>query len=341
MKNDENALKELAKGKKVLLVDDDAVILGIFKNVLSKYFSLIKTANDGDEAWKMYRKENFDLVISDIQMPKTNGIMLSKGIRARNPEQAILISSAYTEEKYLVDLLNIGVDGFLRKPVNLDNLFNTILRVLKTIQTKKEQERIKFKKYANAILNKNEEIPKSNYQKIVEKKEELRVKETIKEFMNNLQNVDPVSYNFLQSQKASLIDSLNDLSEVYDLIVYKNYDDPDAFEAIVVNLERLHATFLHFDSLQNEAVELGRLSDILSKVVLDIDNTEQLEAFDVLDFLISDIKKFVIDMFFEETVEDTGYFYESLRDNITLFGTLLEGKGKNKGDENDDDLEFF
>ena len=341
MTNDENALKLLAKGKKVLLVDDDAVILGIFKNVLSKYFSLIKTANDGDEAWQMYRKESFDLVISDIQMPKTNGIMLAKGIRARDPEQAILISSAYTEEKYLVDLLNIGVDGFLRKPVNLDNLFNTILRVLKTVQIRKEKERIRFKKYANVILSKNEEVTKSNYQKVVEKKEEIRVKENIKDFMYRLQHSDPVGYEFLQSQKEALMDSLNDLSEVYDHIVYKNYDDEEAFESIIHNFDKLQSAFQHFDNLQLEAVELGRLSTILSGITLDNQNSEQLEAFDILDFLITDIKKFIIDMFFEENVEDTGYFYESLRDNVTLFETLLEGKPKTEVDDDDDDLEFF
>jgi YesN/AraC family two-component response regulator len=339
MKNDENSLQLLAKGKKVLLVDDDTVILGIFKNVLSKYFTLIKTAKDGDEAWQMYRKENFDLVITDIQMPKTNGIMLSKGIRARNPEQAILVSSAYTEEKYLVDLLNIGVDGFLKKPVNLENLFTTILRVLKTIQMKQERERIKFKKYANVILNKNEEVTKSTYQRKVEQREEIKVKLNVKDFMNNIKNSDPESYKFFQTQKETLIDSLNDLSETYDLIVYKNYDDEEAFSSIITNVEKLYSTFLHFDNLQNEAKQLLRLSELLSTITLDNTNEAQIEAFDILEFLINDIKKFVLDMFFEENVEDITYFSDSLRENITLFETSLNNKHENVDD--DDDLEFF
>ncbi len=340
MINDDNALKLLAKGKKVLLVDDDTVILGIFKNILSKYFSLIKTAKDGDEAWQMYRKESFDLVISDIQMPKINGIMLAKGIRARNSDQAILISSAYTEEKYLVDLLNIGVDGFLKKPVNLDNLFSTIFRVLNTIQMKKEKERIKFKKYANMILNKNEEVSKSNYQKIIEKKEEIKIKENVKDFMEKIKKSDPDSYKFFQSQKVALMDSLNDLGEAYDLIVYKNYDDEEAFDSIIANFGKLYSTFSHFDSLQNEATQLSRLTEVLEKITLDNSNVELLEAFDILEFLINDIKKFVLDMFFEENVEDITYFCGSLEDNITLFETLLAGKNK-AVDEDDEDLEFF
>lgn len=265
--------------------------------------------------------------------------MLAKGIRARDPEQVILISSAYTEEKYLVDLLNIGVDGFLKKPVNLDNLFNTILRVLKTIQMKQERERIKFKKYVNAILNKNEEVTKSNYQKKIEQKEEIKVKLNVRDFMKNIKNSDPESYKFFQTQKETLMDSLNDLGEAYDLIVYKNYDDEEAFNSIITNVEKLYATFLHFDNLQNEAKQLLRLSELLSTITLDNQNEAQLEAFDILEFLINDIKKFVLDMFFEENVEDITYFSDSLRENITLFETSLHNKHISVDD--DDDLEFF
>lgn len=339
MNNDSNTLALLAKGKKVLLVDDDEVILGIFKNVLSQYFKLIKTAKNGQEAWELYRKEPFDLVITDIEMPKTNGIMLSKGIRARDPEQSILVSSAYTEEKYLIDLLNIGVDGFLRKPVNLENLFNTILRVLKTIQTRQERERIKFKKYANLILNKNEEVTKSVYQKTIEKKEEEKVKVNVKHYLDKIKTDDPHSYHSFQAEKESLMDALNDLSEYYEIMVFKHYEDEDSFDMMITNLTKLTNIFSHFDNLKNESVAIFRLVDILNSIKLDNTNEQQLEAFDILEFLINDIKKFVIDMFFEENVLDVNYFHDSLRENITLFETTLHAEPTKHDDE--DDLEFF
>ena len=130
-------LKRLSKGKKLLLVEDDIRTREVLKGFLEEYFSLIKTAGDGEEAWKVYRQEHFDLVISDIEMPKTNGVMLSKGIKARNPEQVIVISSAYTDEKYLVELINIGIDGFLKKPVNIEELHKTIIKVLTLVQLQK------------------------------------------------------------------------------------------------------------------------------------------------------------------------------------------------------------
>ena len=98
-------LIKLAKGKKILLIEDDQRILDIFKTALEAYFSLVKTALDGKEAWEVFRKEHFDLIISDIEMPNTNGVMLCKGIKAHTPEQNILITSAYTDEKYLLELI--------------------------------------------------------------------------------------------------------------------------------------------------------------------------------------------------------------------------------------------
>ncbi len=71
----QDRLKRLARGKKLLLVEDDIQTRDVLKSFLSGYFSLIKVAGDGAEAWTVYRQEHFDLVISDIEMPKTNGVM--------------------------------------------------------------------------------------------------------------------------------------------------------------------------------------------------------------------------------------------------------------------------
>jgi DNA-binding response OmpR family regulator len=333
----ESMLKLLAKGKKVLLVDDDAVILDIFKKVLSKYFKLIKTASDGAEAWEMYRKEKFDLVISDIEMPKTNGIMLAKGIRARNPEQVVLISSAYTEERYLVELLNIGVDGFLKKPVSLENLSSTILRVLKAIQLKQDKQRMVFQKYANAFANKNQEVKKSRFQQELEVKEEEKIKYNVQAFMTKVQMEDPESFDHFQSQKADMMESLNELGDYYDTMSFKGFTDEDSFESFRDNLHKVYNIFYGFNNLQKESAEIYRLASILDETNISELEEYQIEAFDILEFLVTDIKQFVVDMFIDQSVEDVNYFHDSLKENITLFHNTLT----HVEEENEDDLEFF
>ena len=339
MKTDVNLLIKLAKGKKVLLVEDDEKILEIFKVALETYFSLVKTAVDGKEAWDLFRKEHFDLIVSDIQMPNTNGIMLSKGIKAHTPEQNVLITSAYTDEKYLLELIDIGVDGFLKKPISTSNLKNTITKILKKIQSKKELERVKFNTYVKQISKRNiDETRKSPTQVKIEQDIEQNAKVSVKEFLEKIKIEDPESYYFFDNQKEILMDTLYDMSDNFDSFVYKEYKEPEHLEELIEDLHKLHSTLNYFDRVEKVTVEVLRLAEVLNKVNLDdINYGTKEEAFSILEFLINDIKQYVLDMFMEENVQDVNYFHDSYRENITFFENTINQKEK----EDDDDLEFF
>jgi DNA-binding response OmpR family regulator len=336
MNNLQNTLKSLAKGKKLLLVEDDIKTRDVLKGFLDEYFSLIKVASDGNEAWKIYRQEHFDLVISDIEMPNTNGVMLSKGIKARNPNQVIVISSAYTDEKYLVELINIGIDGFLKKPVNIDELYKTINKALTLVQLRSEVNRVKFKTITQEITKKQIPITKSPYQKAVEKKETQEVKTSVKEFMEKIKVQDPDSYDFLEKQKETLFDILNDMADNYELFSYKNYNDVDSYELLIASIFKLYSTLEFFDKVQKTATQIFNLGNILQDIEIENLNEEQLEAFDILEFLINDIKQYILDMFIEENVQDINYFHDSLKENIQTFQDALS-----QIEDDDDEIEFL
>ena len=332
-------LLKLAKGKKVLLIEDDKQILNVFKIALENYFSLVKTALDGKEAWEIFRKEHFDLVISDIQMPNTNGIMLSKGIKAHTPDQNILITSAYTDEKYLLELIDIGIDGFLKKPISTTNLKDTITKILKKIQAKKELERIKFNGYVQQISKrKNIENKKSPTQQRLEEEIESKAKVSVKEFLEKIKEEDPESYFFFNNQKEILMDTLYDMSESFEAFVHSQYENMDDYAELLEHIEKLHSTLSYFDRVNEVSKELLRLIEILENIKLDeIDYDTKDEAFAILEFLINDIKQYILDMFMEENVQDVNYFHDSYRENITFFDNTIHKKAK----EDDDDLEFF
>jgi DNA-binding response OmpR family regulator len=336
MENLQDKLKRLAKGKKLLLVEDDVKTRDVLKSFLSEYFALIKVAGDGAEAWKVYRQEHFDLVISDIEMPKTNGVMLSKGIKARNSEQSVLISSAYTDERYLVELINIGVDGFLKKPVNIDDLYKTIIKALTLVQVKKDVSRVQFQTIAKEITKKEIPITQSPYQKALEETHTNSVKISVKEFMDKMKDSDPESYEFLVQQKEALFDNLFDMMNSFELFGYKDYKDQESFNLLIENIYKLHNTLEFFDKVKKTATEILRLATILDKIVLDDLTPAQVEAFDIVEFLINDIKQYMLDMFMEENVQDINYFHDSLRENITTFQDTL-----NEVEEDDEDIEFL
>lgn len=336
MENLQNTLRGLAKGKKLLLVEDDIKTRDVLKGFLDEFFSLIKVAGDGNEAWKVYRQEHFDLVISDIEMPNTNGVMLSKGIKARNQNQVIIISSAYTDEKYLVELINIGIDGFLKKPVNIDELYKTIIKALTLVQLRSEVSRVKFKTITQEITQKKIPITKSPYQKAVEQKETNEVKTSVKEFMDKIKAQDPESYDFLIKQKETLFDILNDMVDNYELFGYRNYKDIESYELLMSNIFKLYSTLEFFDKVQKTAVEILRLANILKDIDIDNLSEEQLEAFDILEFLLNDIKQYILDMFIEENVQDINYFHDSLKENIQTFQDALS-----QIEDDDDEIEFL
>ena len=129
------ALKQLSNNLSLLYVEDDKLLrdktLLIFKNL----FKQVDVAEDGIDGLTLYKnqyKSNskyYDIVVSDIQMPRLDGIGLTKEIYAINKKQKIIIISAYNDKEYLIDLINIGVDGFLQKPLSSENILEILYDV--------------------------------------------------------------------------------------------------------------------------------------------------------------------------------------------------------------------
>lgn len=337
MENSKKLLKNLAKGKKLLLVEDDEKTLEVFQSFLKEFFPLIKSATNGKNAWEIYRKEKFDLIITDIEMPEVNGVFFSKAVKAKNPSQAILVTSAYTDEKYLVELINIGVDGFLKKPINVKNLYERITKALKMVQTENESSRLKFKALTKEITKKEIKNTKSHHQKIIEQTTLNSSKISVNEFLEKIRISEPENYEFFSKQKEILIEVLHDMIDNYEAFAYKNYKDIYSLENIVSDLRKLHDIFSIFEKVKSTTAQIERLIGILEKIVESDLNDSKENAFDILEFLLNDIKQFIVDMFIENSVEDVNYFRDSFRDNITTFEEVLN----ESNDEEKDEIEFL
>ena len=131
----------MTKELTVLLVDDYEPLRSDMAEVLEDLFERVVTAEDGNEALKLYREHHneensyFDLVITDIQMPGMDGVKLCESLRDIRADQPIIVMSAHTESANLLRLINIGIAQFLTKPINNDELMNTLYNVSKDINT--------------------------------------------------------------------------------------------------------------------------------------------------------------------------------------------------------------
>lgn len=114
------------EGKKILLVDDNAVNILVAKQCLQKENMTIAVANNGLEALEKAKKEAFDIILMDIQMPIMNGFEATKKIRAFNTTVPIYALSASILEDVKKDLNEYGFNGLLLKPFKPQHLINTI-----------------------------------------------------------------------------------------------------------------------------------------------------------------------------------------------------------------------
>jgi len=120
-----------SRGKEtILMVDDEVEILHIGEAVLRKYGYQVITAQSGEDALNLYSDKTVDSVILDVGMPGMGGITCLKELLAKNRSAKILISSGYVSDDHVTEALKVGAKAFLSKPYHIDNLLETVRRVL-------------------------------------------------------------------------------------------------------------------------------------------------------------------------------------------------------------------
>lgn len=116
--------------KKILVVDDEKEINETLSEVLTNRGHQMFSAFDGDEAIKMLKENNIDLVLLDMRMPKVDGIQVIKSIKQRTPKTKIIVITGYADT-FLQKAKELGVDGFFIKPVRLDAVLKRMEELLK------------------------------------------------------------------------------------------------------------------------------------------------------------------------------------------------------------------
>src|SRR5436190_11802457 len=108
----------MLKQHKILLLDDDQDVLDLYKEMLSSLPSRpdVQTANSGARAIALLESESFTLLISDLKMPKMDGLQLLTIVRKRWPSLRTVVMSALTDETFKDRAYAMGIDQFLEKP---------------------------------------------------------------------------------------------------------------------------------------------------------------------------------------------------------------------------------
>ena len=138
-------LKQYAAACSVLYVEDDDNIRTHIHTFLSRFFQHIDLAEDGQIGLEKYRAKHYDIIISDINMPNMTGIEMIGEIRKENPEQIVLVTSAYNDSENLMQLINLGVMHFVQKPFSNKPFLTTLYAVAKHVYLAKEHNKLSEK----------------------------------------------------------------------------------------------------------------------------------------------------------------------------------------------------
>ena len=126
----------------VLSVDDDGELRELLHELISQMGHASVTAADGVEALEKMEEEQFDIVITDINMPRLNGVGLIKRIASDFNDTDVIAITGYQTEYNYTDIIALGASDFISKPINIDEFEAKIKRIVRERNMRSELRRL-------------------------------------------------------------------------------------------------------------------------------------------------------------------------------------------------------
>ncbi|MDC0933776.1 response regulator [Arcobacteraceae bacterium] len=263
-----------------MIVEDDESTVTYLSHLLEDIFDDIIIANDGLEALEYYKKEHIDLIITDINMPNMDGIQLIENIRKRDSEISIIILSSHNESHFLMKGIELGVNGYILKPVNVDGLLRTLMNTIETINLRikvdvqkaelesinndLEQEMIKRISQIYAL---NQEIKETQKEVVLTMAQigECRSKET----GNHVKRVSLYSelfakYSGLNDEEIELIKEASPMHDIGKIAIPDSIlNKPSRLTNEEMEVMKTHAK-LGYDMLKHSSRDLLRVASLVA-----------------------------------------------------------------------------
>ena len=193
--------------QKILIVEDEKSISNILENILSDEIqgSEITIAENGLDAYKLIEKNDFDLIISDIKMPKLSGNELLTQSLSIKPESVFLMISGHADIETAVSCLKNGAYDFISKPIDINRLITSVKNALE----KKDLQNAK-----NSLIKENTQLKK----KVSKKYQMIGESPALKNIQSMIEKVAPYDARVLitgsnGSGKELVAHAIHSLSE--------------------------------------------------------------------------------------------------------------------------------
>ena len=137
----------------ILSVDDDTEMAALLHEVVSQLGHTSVTAVDGVDALEKLGERQFDMVITDIAMPRMNGIELTKRIKTDLEDVDVVVVTGYQDKYKYTDVIEIGASDFISKPFNINELEAKINRIIRERELRAELKRLSIRDGLTGLYN--------------------------------------------------------------------------------------------------------------------------------------------------------------------------------------------
>lgn len=132
--------EELLSHLSLLLVEDDVITREVLARFLSRRLASVFTAGDGVEGLRLFREKAPDLIVADINMPEMDGLSMASIIKLESPDTPVILITAHTEEHMLRKALEVGLEGYVSKPLDAEDLIPVLYRNARIVARHKKDE---------------------------------------------------------------------------------------------------------------------------------------------------------------------------------------------------------
>lgn len=282
----------------VLYVEDDPCLREEMTLLLSPFFENIDVAVDGVDGLEKYNSGKYDIVITDINMPRMNGIDMVAAIREIHPEQKVIAVSAHNESEILIHLIENGVNSFILKPIMQQSLLNVLYPVCRDANAQNvnielfemlNQERSKLKKQVRLLAAQLNTVSVKNDQVngLLSSDETKSSDALLEEYFAKDEDEGVESVLFIKDDADEMSEILNDILD--QIFLYSNNFEIEHIHKMSVliakfaNILYRYTPFL--DPLAKSIAELGTIieEDEVNFIALFNKNPEHiLKLFDAI-----------------------------------------------------------
>jgi two-component sensor histidine kinase len=239
----------------VLFVDDNESIRKLYQRLLEKHVNHFYIARNGHHGLQLYQEHKPDLVITDINMPVMDGLEMVREIKNLDPNAKIVVMSAYNVKENFIESINLGVDGYLMKPVEAKKLLSLIdefagITMMKWELESKERMRREAEEYLKKSLAEKDVLLREvhhrvkNYMQIISSIlrmqgrtiEDPRLKDILQESQNRIHSMALIHENLYSNESLANIRFANYVQSLSGNIA-RTYADKQSIVRFDYNIE--------------------------------------------------------------------------------------------------------